>query len=100
MEGVLVHGATGFTGRLVCAALARRGIPFAVGGRNKDKLERLAHECGVRETCITDVANGASLEAAFARRKIILACAGPFAQIGEPALATCARLGVHYADTT
>jgi short subunit dehydrogenase-like uncharacterized protein len=34
----LVHGSTGFTGRLVCAALARRGLPFAAGGRDPDKL--------------------------------------------------------------
>jgi short subunit dehydrogenase-like uncharacterized protein len=97
---VVVHGATGFTGRLVCAALARRGISFAAAGRSKEKLERLAHDVGASEVCVVDVTRGASLEAAFKDRKIVLACAGPFAEVGEPALATCARLGVHYADTT
>jgi short subunit dehydrogenase-like uncharacterized protein len=84
----------------VCAALARRGIDFAVAGRSKDKLDRLARDVGATEVCVVDVTSGASLEAAFEDRKMVLACAGPFAQVGEPALATCARLGVHYADTT
>ena len=39
---VVVYGATGFTGRLVCAELARRKVRFAVAGRDRDKLTALA----------------------------------------------------------
>jgi short subunit dehydrogenase-like uncharacterized protein len=97
---ILVHGATGFTGRLVCAALARRGLPFGVCGRDRAKLDALAKAAGAEEVVTVDVASGESLRAAFAGRKMVCACAGPFAKIGEPVLATCARLGVHYVDTT
>ena len=38
MSKVLVHGATGFTGTLVCHELARLGVPFIAVGRNESKL--------------------------------------------------------------
>lgn len=97
---VLVHGATGFTGRLVCAALARRGVGFAVSGRSREKLEALAKEFGAREVCVVDLGVADSIHAAIEGRRIVCACAGPFAEIGESVLATCAKLGVHYVDTT
>jgi short subunit dehydrogenase-like uncharacterized protein len=97
---ILVHGATGFTGKLVCEALARRGLPFAISGRNPDKLAALGRPLGIQEACIVDLAVPESIRAAVDKRAIVCACAGPFALVGEPVLATCARLGVHYVDTT
>lgn len=94
-SSVLVHGATGFTGRLICEALERRGIPFAVSGRDAAKLEPLA-----AERHVIDLAEPATLERAIAGRTIVCAAAGPFTEIGEPMLAACARLGVNYIDTT
>ena len=96
---ILVHGATGFTGRLVCAALSRRGIPFAAGGRDPAKLAALAerHRC---ETVRIDLGVADTVVAAIRGRAAVLACAGPFIEVGEPVLATCAREGVSYADTT
>ncbi len=96
---ILVHGATGFTGRLVCEALARRGLPFAAGGRDATKLARLAEAYGC-ETVVIDVKNAESITTAVRGRAVVLACAGPFVEIGEPMLATCARSGIAYADTT
>jgi short subunit dehydrogenase-like uncharacterized protein len=97
---VLVHGATGFTGKLVCAELARRGVGFAVSGRNREKLEALAEEHGAAEVVVVDVGDAASLDRAVKDRAIVCACAGPFGQVGEPMVAACARAGVHYVDTT
>lgn len=96
---ILVHGATGFTGRLVCAALARHGVPFAAGGRDPAKLAALAalHRC---ETVTVDLKTADTVVAAIKGRVAVLACAGPFIEVGEPILATCAREGVSYADTT
>ncbi|MFO0674054.1 MAG: NAD(P)H-binding protein [Polyangiaceae bacterium] len=87
---ILVHGATGFTGRLVCAALSRRGIPFAAGGRDPAKLAALAerHRC---ETVRIDLGVADTVVAAIRGRAAVLACAGPFIEVGEPVLATCAR---------
>lgn len=106
---ILVHGATGFTGGLVCELLAARGMTFAVSGRSRERLERLRDRL-IRsggtapvELCVVDVedaAGRASLTPAIEGRRIVLACAGPFVELGEPVLAACGRLGVHYADTT
>lgn len=103
---ILVHGATGFTGGLVCDLLAARGLPFAVSGRSASRLEALRDRLVKRgsaspvEVCVVDLAHAATLDAAIAGRRIVLACAGPFAEVGERVVAACARLGVHYADTT
>ncbi len=97
---VLVHGATGFTGRLVCAALARRAIRFAVSGRSAEKLEALRAALGDVEVCRVDLADPSSLQEAFRGRTLVCACAGPFTEIGEAPLATCARSGIHYVDTS
>ena len=97
---ILVVGATGFTGRLVCLALARRGLAFAVGGRDRAKVERLASEVGAAEARVIDLGDAGSITSSIEGRRVVCACAGPFAKIGEPVLATCARGGVHYLDTT
>lgn len=98
---MLVHGATGFTGRLVCEALKRRAVPFAIAGRSKERLDALARALGGDvETCVVDVRDAGSLRLALTDRAIVCACAGPFAEVGEPVLASCAKMGVHYVDTT
>ncbi len=98
---VLVHGATGFTGRLVCRALLRRGLAFAVSGRNEAKLKALVESLGGNiASHVVDVGSPDSIRAAIDGRRIVCACAGPFIEVGEPILAYCARAGVHYVDTT
>lgn len=103
---VLVHGATGFTGGLVCALLSARAIAYAVSGRSPDRLsrlrDRLASGGGAPpvELCTVDLLRPGTIEEAIEGRTIVLACAGPFVDVGMPVLAACARLGVHYVDTT
>lgn len=103
---VLVHGATGFTGGLVCELLSKRGIAYAISGRSQERLAALRRRLEARggappvELCIVDLERADTIDAAIGNRTIVLACAGPFALVGEPVLAACARLGVHYADTT
>jgi len=98
---VLVFGATGFTGRLVCEALRARGIAFAIAGRNRSKLEALSQTLGGGvETAVVDVKDAETIVAALTGRKVVCACAGPFIDVGEPILANCARMGIHYADTS
>ncbi|MEA2746508.1 MAG: hypothetical protein QOI41_651 [Myxococcales bacterium] len=104
--GVLVHGATGFTGGLVCELLSKRGIRYAISGRSRERLEPLQRRLGSNggappvEVCVVDLERADSIVSAIDGRTIVLACAGPFALVGEPILAACARLGVHYVDTT
>jgi short subunit dehydrogenase-like uncharacterized protein len=95
---VVVLGATGFTGRLVCRALRRRNVPFAIAGRNARKLALLSEALGGVEQCVVDARSPDDLRNLMDRRLLVCACAGPFADVGEPAMAAAAELGVHYVD--
>lgn len=102
---ILVHGATGFTGSLVCEALAERGLPFAIAGRSRARLEATARRVEASgsapgELVEIDVERPETLRDAVRGRAIVLACAGPFVEVGEPVAAACAERGVHYVDTT
>ena len=98
---VVVLGATGYTGRLVCRALLRKNIPFAIAGRSARKLASLGQSLGGGlEQCVLDLRSGDALRRLLDRRLLVCGCAGPFVEVGEPMLAACAELGVHYVDVS
>lgn len=97
---VIVFGATGFTGRLVCRALRRRNVAFAIAGRNPRKLALLSEALDGVEQCVVDTQSRDSVRRALDRRLIVCSAAGPFAEVGEPILAAAAEMGVHYADVS
>jgi len=99
---VVVYGATGFTGRLVCAELARRKVSFAVAGRDQAKLTALAGTLGAAqpEVIVAALDDRAALEAAIARGRVVLSCAGPFVRMGEPVREAALAAGRHYLDIT
>jgi len=100
---ITVYGATGYTGRLVAAELARREVPFIVAGRSEDKLRSLAEGFDpdrrpeVRTVPNTDTRGLTDL---FSRSGAVIACAGPFTLHGEPVLAAAVEAKTHYLDTT
>jgi short subunit dehydrogenase-like uncharacterized protein len=101
---LIIHGATGFTGRLVAEHLqARYGstgpIKWAMSGRSQAKLEQVAAEIGTSVPVITaDAADPASLAAMVARTKCVITTVGPYQLYGEPLLAACAEAGTDYLD--
>src|SRR5689334_9508193 len=97
---VAILGATGYTGRLVAQALRDRAIPFVLAGRNRDKLRALAERLGGAAQAVCDVTDPRTLEPLLAATRVVVSCAGPFTQLGEPVAAACAARGVHYLDTT
>lgn len=104
---LVLYGATGFTGRLTAAYLARHapaGVKVALAGRDAAKLDALRAELasvGVGGSFTTVVAAGQEqLDALAASTTAVITTAGPFALYGEPLLAACARAGTHYADLT
>jgi len=40
------------------------------------------------------------VDAVVKQAKVVIACAGPYAQIGTPVVDACVRLGTHYVDIT
>ncbi len=98
---VVVYGATGFTGRLVCAELVRRKVSFAIAGRDRPRLTRLAASLTQQPQVLTAALDDAAqLQAVVARGKVVLACAGPFARLGAPVREAALAAGRHYLDIT
>jgi short subunit dehydrogenase-like uncharacterized protein len=101
MFDVAVYGATGYTGRLVCPELVRRGVSFSIAGRDARKLEALART--LPAGIAIDVApldHPAALERMARRARVVLDCAGPFARYGRPVLDAALLAGAHFLDIT
>jgi short subunit dehydrogenase-like uncharacterized protein len=104
---IVVWGATGFTGRLTAEKLAARvgsgsDLRWALGGRNKAKLEavRASLGSGAQDVPIIvgDSHDVASLEGLVARTSVVCSTVGPYAVHGSELLGACARSGTHYCD--
>jgi short subunit dehydrogenase-like uncharacterized protein len=96
---VLLFGATGYTGKLTAHALARRGVGFAVAGRDPRKLEEIAAATGAADARVVDAGDVNGLTDAAADVKVLVTCVGPFLQLGETAVEAALRAGVHYVDS-
>ncbi len=97
---VAVYGATGYTGRLVAAELARRGADFVIAGRNPEKLDRLAAELGGATTAVAALDDPAALREALEPCAAMISCAGPFVLHGEPVVRSAIESSTGYIDTT
>ena len=97
---IIVYGATGYTGRLVCAELHRRKLPFLIAGRDEAKLRKLAESCGGPEIAVAPLEDSVALQQAVARGKVVLDCAGPFVRMGRPVQDAALAAGVHFLDIT
>jgi short subunit dehydrogenase-like uncharacterized protein len=106
---IVIHGATGFTGRLVAEYMMARypntgnveGIRWAMGGRSADKLAAVRDEIGaLKDTplVVTDTANASSLQQLMARTRLVLTTVGPYQLYGNEMVAACAASGVDYVD--
>jgi short subunit dehydrogenase-like uncharacterized protein len=101
---LIIHGATGFTGRLVAEHLQNRygssgPVKWAMSGRSADKLKAVAAEIGATvPTIVADAADPASLDAMVKRTKCVITTVGPYQLYGEPLVAACAAAGTDYLD--
>jgi short subunit dehydrogenase-like uncharacterized protein len=99
---VVVFGATGITGRGVCAHLAERAktndFKWAAAGRDPEKIAGVLGELGV--TAPETAGDAASLDAMASRTKVVLDLVGPYTLYGEPVIEACIAAGAHYADLT
>ena len=105
---IVVHGATGFTGRLVVEYLLRQypnqagsGLRWAMGGRSAAKLAAVRDELGApadTPLVVTDSSDPASLQALMAQTRLVLTTVGPYQLYGNELVAACAQAGVDYVD--
>jgi short subunit dehydrogenase-like uncharacterized protein len=101
---VVVYGASGYTGRLVCEYLREFGVPFIAAGRDKARIaEALATVPGIDTVDheIVEVAHeGGPLSELFDGAGVVCNMVGPFAQHGGEVVEACLAAGAHYLDTT
>ena len=101
---LVVFGATGYTGRLVAAVLARRAadepIRWAIAGRTRAKLERIREELGRPDLPILvgDALDPDDMRRLAASTRVVCSTAGPYARYGSHLVAACAESGTHYCD--
>ncbi len=102
---VVVYGASGYTGRLVCEYLREYGVPFTAAGRSADRI-RSSMETNVSgiETADYEVAevthDVGSLTDLFSGASVVLNTVGPFSQFGPEVVQAALAAGCHYTDTT
>jgi short subunit dehydrogenase-like uncharacterized protein len=101
---VVVYGASGYTGRLVCEYLREFGVPFVAAGRDKARIadalskvpgiDTVPHEIVEVDHQVgplTELLDGAA---------VVCNTVGPFAQYGAEVVEACLATGTHYVDTT
>jgi short subunit dehydrogenase-like uncharacterized protein len=101
---IVVFGATGYTGKLVCEALAARGAQPVLAARSQEKLDALSRDLGGRgrmiETAIADVGDPKSVRALVERGDVLVSTVGPFARWGDAAADAAVDAGALYIDST
>jgi len=103
---LVVHGATGFTGRLVVEYLLQQyppgsGLRWAMGGRDAAKLAQVRDALGApadTPLLVTDSADPASLRRLMDSTRLVLSTVGPYQLYGNELVAACAAQGVDYVD--
>ena len=101
---VIVYGASGYTGRLVCEYLREYSVPFVAAGRDKARIQEAMDKVPGIDTVeheIIEVAHDVEpLAELFDGARVVLNTVGPFAQYGREVVEACIASGCHYLDTT
>jgi short subunit dehydrogenase-like uncharacterized protein len=101
---IVLHGATGFVGRLIARHLvagAGAGARIALSGRSEPRLRALRDELGVDwPVLVTDGRDPAAVAALAASTSVVATTVGPYARLGLPLVRACAEAGTSYCDLT
>lgn len=102
---VLVYGASGYTGRLVCEYLREYNVPFIAAGRSEEKLtdSMRSNVAGIETADYEIVTVEHTVEALtelFTGVEVVLNTVGPFSDLGLEVVQACLAAGAHYTDTT
>ncbi len=105
---IVVYGATGFTGELVCEYLSKKeGVRLGLAGRNRDKLEKLKErllsnkdqkKAKSIDIVLAKTNDLQSLKEMTAQTKVLCNCVGPYLSHGLNIIEACVSEGTHYTD--
>jgi hypothetical protein len=100
---VVVYGASGYTGQLVCEHLRNYNIPFIAAGRNAKRLEEQMQRVPGIETAEYDVVevkhDVESLADLMDGAKVVCNTVGPFVKFGSVVIEAALKSGCHYMDS-
>ena len=104
---LVVFGATGFVGRILCEYLLSQvgengSVKWAIASRSQAKLKALASDLGDSSLpqIIADVSDEASLRHMCVQTQVVISTVGPYALYGEPLVRVCTETGTDYCDLT
>jgi len=105
---LVVYGASGFTGQLICEYLSAHkdavDLNWAIAGRNTEKLESISNKFSIEDKKV-DVLYGDSfdkdsLDNISSQSRLIITTVGPYAIYGEQLVASCIENQTYYLDLT
>lgn len=100
---VVVYGASGYTGRLICEYLREYAIPFLAAGRDHGRVKAAVDAVPGIDTVDHEIVEvehtTAALAEAFRGADVVLNTVGPFARYGHEVVQACLEIGAHYTDT-
>jgi len=105
-HGIIVYGATGYTGRLVCEYLNLQygvgsDVSWAMAGRSQEKLEQVRDEMGISidvPLLVADASSPSSIDAMVQSAQVIVTTVGPYQLYGADLVRACAESGTDYVD--
>ena len=97
---LVVYGASGFTGQLICEYLSTHkdtfNLDWAIAGRNTDKLDLLSTQLSSENKKIdvlySDSFDKTSLDSVCSQSRLIISTVGPYAIYGENLIASCINI--------
>jgi short subunit dehydrogenase-like uncharacterized protein len=101
---VVVYGASGYTGRLICEYLREYNVPFTAAGRDKNKVQEVVDRIPGIDDVLHDVVevehSVEALTELFHGAEVVCNTVGPFSQYGPEVVQASLAAGTHYLDTT
>jgi short subunit dehydrogenase-like uncharacterized protein len=105
---LIVYGASGFTGQLICKYLSSHkdilNLNWAIAGRDLAKLELLSNKLSTENRTIdvlyADSFDKKSLNDIASQSKLIITTVGPYAIYGEQLVESCIENQTFYLDLT
>lgn len=100
---IIVHGATGFTGGLICDYLSThldvKSIKWGISGRNNKKIEDIAKKYNV-DYLKVDSYDKLSIDKMTSQSKVVISVVGPYVLYGKALVESCIDNNCHYLDIT
>lgn len=104
--GIVVYGATGYTGKLVAEYLNKQygvggEVSWAIAGRSLEKLEAVREELGLAAELplvVADANEPETIKAMAEQAQVVLTTVGPYQLYGSDLVAACAAAGTDYVD--